>query len=212
MPELSWFERRQLAAARPLREPQPEQPPQQGQLATITGRYGTMAGIQPNDLASVAYHEGTYFDSIQLGNDSKTVEKNSVLLIPGLLSEAECTQLVEDAERYHASSNMHAWKRKHRIHISQLSSSSAALVEAVLRERLLPFISRELPGVEDYIWACSQGLPVEPDSNLAPLLTRRRDTGTALASLPYRFSPEEPAINRYMPKNYVYIARCHIRP
>ena len=48
----------------------------------------------------MGYIEGPRYDSVRLGCDSTAVEFNSVLLIPGLLSEEECAALVADVERH----------------------------------------------------------------------------------------------------------------
>ena len=87
------------------------------------------------------------------------------------------------------------WKGFQRYRIPRLSQSTAGLVEEILRERLLPFISKEMPTVEDYLWARSDAACAEPGCNLAPPAPREKNT--ELGSLPYRFAPQEPAINRY---------------
>jgi hypothetical protein len=67
-----------------------------------------------------------------------------------------------------------------RYTVPKLSAASAALFEELLRSRLLPFISRELPAVEDMIWSWSSDsyLPYTP-----PIQTRTADS--SLAKLPY---------------------------
>ena len=67
-----------------------------------------------------------------------------------------------------------------------------ALFDEVLRERLLPLISRELPELEDYIWERSKN---GPNSSLT--LCKRDPATKKLSELTYRFSEQEPAVNRY---------------
>ena len=68
----------------------PPQPP-----AIIAGRYADLAGC---DAAfSVAYAEGSAFDRVSFGGADSArgpLARNSVLLVPGLLSAAECARLV----------------------------------------------------------------------------------------------------------------------
>lgn len=76
------------------------------------------------------------------------VRLSSVLLIPGLLSDTECATLITDVERHHAASVKHKAKNKRRIYIPSLSPSTHARWEEIMRERLLPLVSKELPAVE----------------------------------------------------------------
>ena len=194
-------------------QPEPELEPKR---ATIRGRHATISagGAAAVTAAAAAatsysYRGGNKWDCIALSEDSATVARNSVLLIPDLLTPTECAQLIADVEQRHALERDNVKRRaRRRLHIAQLSESSATLWERTLRERLLPFISEELPAVEDYIWARSESLPVEPRSNLAPLgrnraaLERLSANYGSLATVPLRFSRQEPAINRYARGGY----------
>eukprot|EP01046_Picozoa_sp_COSAG06_P001139 COSAG06_NODE_34_length_31045_cov_28.806469_24_plen_362_part_00 len=184
-------------AAGPEPEPAESEPvPQQGSvgadgLTTVAGRYATLSGIRPEDAADVSYTEGTAFDSVCLGPNTSAVQHNSVLLVPALLSDAECVQLIDDVERcYAADSKRNRAKLRHRMLIPQLSEASQQLFDTVLRSRVLPLVSKELPAVEDYIWARSK---------MFDACSTERTTATAqpLSSLPWRYSQYEPAINRY---------------
>jgi len=62
----------------------------------IAGRYANL--LRPHG-PEVSYTEGCAFDSISLGARCTAVEHNSVLLLPGLLTAAECAALVADVER-----------------------------------------------------------------------------------------------------------------
>ena len=114
-------------------------------LATVSGRYATLGGIRSeDDAADAPYTEGTAFDSVCLGPDAVAVQHNSVLLVPALLSGAECAQLIEDVERcYTADSERNRQKLMHRMLIPQLSEATQALFDTVLRERVLPLVSKE---------------------------------------------------------------------
>ena len=143
------------------------------------------------------------------------VECNSVLLIPNLVSATECEQLIADVEQRRRrfvdegggeADGLSAWSRTtygenwrgfQRYRIPLLNGATAELVEDILRGRLLPFIATELPTVEDYryLWDCSISACDAPGCNLQPPAQRHPDTD--LGGLPYRFAPQEPAINRY---------------
>ena len=183
-------------------EPEPEPEPQHLRLATVTG-------------STASYCEGPACDSVTFGagsSASKPVEFNSVLLIPDLLSAKECEQLIADVEQRRrlvddgggGADGLSAWSRTtygenwrgfQRYRIPSLSSATAELVGEILRGRLLPFIARELPTVEDYLWARSISACEEPGCNLQP--PAQRHLSSDLSELPYRFAPQEPAINRY---------------
>lgn len=145
----------------------------------------------------MSYSEGASYDSVVLGPDSKDVEHNSVLLIPGLLSEAECAQLIEDVDLngLEGAKQGGSGLERHRVLAEPgLSPSTAALFEDLLRDRLLPLISAEMPTVADYLWARSD-VSVCGNDFMAP--TEPRSPEVSLKVLPYRFASEEPAINRY---------------
>jgi len=197
-------------------------------IAPIAGRRAVLCGAS----GDVSYAEGATYDSISFGGAARTVEKNSVLLIPDLLTQQECAQLIEDVERHHAAAHDEAkrparqeanepvsvasilerygstgseWSGSafgdepvpgfHRYRIPMLSGASATLFEEVLRERLLPFVERELPELVEYFWARSDAVCSGPASSFQP--PERPADGTPLGSLAYKFSPQEPAINRY---------------
>lgn len=164
------------------------------QPVAVVGRWATLNDVRHAGSA-VTYAEGLSYDSVQLGADAKSVERNSVLLVPNLLTVAECDLLIQDVELngLEGVKNGGAGFERHRI--SQLSPSTSALFDRVLRERLLPLVAAELPGLEDYIWACS----TQPESaeTLGMTPTQARSAGASLDLLPYRFTPNEPAINRY---------------
>ena len=155
----------------------------------VRGRWATLM-VDGRDGAAPTYTEGKRYDSVQLGEDAKDVERNSILLVPALLSAAECEELIEDVDLRGVEGAKSGGGGFERHSISGLSASTRVLFEKVLRERLLPFVAAELPAVEDYIWSRSGERPVE----LAP---KQRTAGTPLGALPYRFTLNEPAINRY---------------
>ena len=176
-------------------EPQPEPAPDSERcvgadgLTTVSGRYATLSGIRPEDAADAAYTEGAAYDSVCLGPDSVAVQHNSVLLVPALLSDEECVQLIDDVERCYAADSKHnRAKLRHRMLIPQLSEASQQLFDKVLRERVLPLVSKELPSVEDYIWERSK---------MFDRCSTERVAAQPLSSLPWRYSQYEPAINRY---------------
>lgn len=117
--------------------------------------------------------------------------------------EAACGDTFNDPYNFYTGATahaVHAASAFRRYRISRLEPSGAdsthtsptavALFDKILRERLLPLISRELPKLEDYMWSRSADGP-----NTSTPLNKR--TATKLSSLPFRYAPQEPAINRY---------------
>ena len=162
---------------------------------TIVGRHATVVVFSGPDAPAVQYVEhDDVFDEVILGSDSTTVELNSVLLLPGLMSDAECATIVDEIEAKSADRGPATETLSYeRFHIPELSSSTRRIFEAVLRERLLPVVSAQLPRVEQFI---------RSQSHVAP-----EGVGDCrkLCELPFRFSSHEPAINRYS-------AGCHFPP
>ena len=191
---------RQQPEPEPDPEPQPaEQQP--AQRPAVHGRLATLCDLR-RDGYMPTYIEGAAYDTVTLGADAKDVERNSVLLIPDLLSAAECAQLIDDVDHHELGPADLAFAQLiggggfERHSLTHLSTSSSVLFDKVLRERLLPFVSAELPAVEDHLWVRSTREAVHAGQNLfAP--TQARATGTPLGELSCRFTPKEPAINRY---------------
>ena len=188
----------------PEPEPDPEPEPaeqQPAQWPAVHGRLATLCDLR-RDGYMPTYIEGAAYDTVTLGADAKDVERNSVLLIPDLLSAAECAQLIDDVDHHELGPADLAFAQLiggggfERHSLTHLSTSSSVLFDKVLRERLLPFVSAELHAVEDHLWVRSTREAVDAGQNLfAP--TQARATGTPLGELSYRFTPKEPAINRY---------------
>ena len=175
----------------------------------IAGRYADVAAVAASDQAVVAYAEGAAYDSVALGAGALPIERNSVLLVPALLSASECAALVADVERHRerreadpeAADAAGNWRETvatgggfQRYRIPLLSEQTNALFEELLRERLLPFLLREFPDLERYMWARSDGICA---GKRPPSPPPERPAAAPLASLPFQFSPQEPAINRY---------------
>ena len=185
----------------------------------LQGRYARVTGI--TDPAHLCYTEGPAFDSLATAPDSSeadSVAHNRVLFVPGLLTPAECQALVSDVEARHAAMRAEAlppevpnwmfdadedeevdetagdaqdvktWGSGLRRHMIQdLSQDTQNLFNEVLHQRLLPFVSKELPLVEKMIW----------DRLPRHLRDKLRCASHELSEQPFRFSAEEPAINRY---------------
>ena len=176
-----------------------------GAGAFIEGRHARLADIEPGAVATVLYREGERFDLVALGANTVPVERNSIVLIPGLLTAAECAGLIEEVEQEHDAGNYYSsgiadpeeklfhiepgggderdeLEAYQRYMISELSPKTQALFDTVLRERLLPFVTKELPRVAEAIWA---------KSGLTP------PAGATLSAQRFKFASQEPAINRY---------------
>ena len=148
----------------------------------------------------MAYTEGRAFDLVSFGTHGSPVQRNTVLLIPGLLSPAECAQLIDDVELDHCVElAQFEQNTRRRVHIPGLSEPTQALFNAMLHDRLLPLVSRELPAVEDYMWSRSghlhNGTCEGSRADMLPPLDKRVE-GKPLGSYSYRYNDKEPAINR----------------
>ena len=182
------------------------------------GRYADLHGISVADGGGDAYAEHAAYDAIGLGAGAIHDHlQNSVLLIPDLISPEECAQLIADVEKHHAAleeageeeDDLAKHQRQvyggaggmfYRYRIPQLSEETVALFDVILRERLLPFISKELPAVADMVYTWSEAAATKKGSKLDPIEPRCEEA--TLASLPLRYAPEEPAINRYTEGGY----------
>jgi hypothetical protein len=182
----------------------------------IVGRHATVQCTRPvlSENYLPRYIEHGHFDELAVGLQSTLVERNSVVLIPNLLSPEECSMLVADVEKSHASSVTETGNEDQpdtgteRYMIGELSESTRQLFEIVLRERLLPFVSKHLSGVEENIWALSgverpsEEVGDAGDAGDARDAREGGEDGTGAAFCPlarqkFVFSSQEPAINRY---------------
>ena len=107
----------------------------------------------------MSYQEGKLYDTITIGQPTSLLEFNSIILVPNMITHEECQHLVLEVERTHAAEclqNRALDEGMERYMISELSVNTQALFEKVLRDRLLPFITTDLPAeIEDNIWALS---------------------------------------------------------
>ena len=186
-------------------------------MSEIVGRHATAKSARPVTTDTpVTYVEHGEYDELSIGLHSSLVERNSVVLIPNLLSADECAMLVADVERAHASSVTETGTEDQpdtgteRYMVEELSESVKSLFQVILRQRLLPFVDNHLKSVEENIWAIS-GVerPLEK-------IEEAKTTGAAaaaaaaavaastssiasctLARQNFVFSSQEPAINRY---------------
>ena len=164
----------------------------------MTGRYANADIIISSINSTPTYHEGTDYDRIIFGNPEYSIPfvRNSILLIPCLLSPTECAALVQDCETEHrkqfpnVDDSIPKDEGMERYMLCELSQQTQDFFEnIILRERLLPFIKQKFPPIiEQHIWEVSM-IPNE-DNNLD------------LLSQTFKFSSQEPAINRYATAGY----------
>eukprot|EP00928_Gymnodinium_smaydae_P044269 TRINITY_DN29537_c0_g1_i1.p1 TRINITY_DN29537_c0_g1~~TRINITY_DN29537_c0_g1_i1.p1 ORF type:complete len:292 (-),score=38.95 TRINITY_DN29537_c0_g1_i1:205-1080(-) len=139
--------------------------------------------------ASAAQH----YHEVKLGGPSELFLQNSVILIPNLLSPEECRSLISAADKCgvhgHGQGSLENWWRAvkrslyssvqdeptQRFRMCDLDIEAQELSAVILRERILPFMEREMPQVAQAVFGASAGL----------------------SSREFSFSPNEPAINRY---------------
>ncbi|CAK0807190.1 unnamed protein product [Prorocentrum cordatum] len=143
------------------------------------------------------------FREVKFGDSSSLFFRNSVILVPDLFSKEECESLRDAAEvgvqkgagllrpgasredpwkairRYAAKRGLGYVSRPElleRIPIRNLDAEVQDLSAALLRNRVLPFIERELPEIAETLFGSRSGLQ----------------------NMDFCFSPDEPAINRYV--------------
>ena len=169
----------------------------------VRGRWATVTKFQHERENDIRYIEGDMFDEVKLSHDdtSKTLELNSVLLFPNLLTETECILLFNDVECCHNKFLQRSLKAEQlaetpagpfpshvrvgraRWKICDLSKVTQQIFSEMLYSRFLPFIATQ-PHLERFVW--EQSLPAcEPSS------TKK------LPELSFYFAENEPAINRY---------------
>lgn len=145
---------------------------------------------------------GERFQEVRFGESSALFWQNSILLVPNMLSKTECEVLVHAAEVGVAKGagrlrpgafKQDPWKAiqrlaaKHglwsiqqpepleRMPVCDLGAEAQELSATLLRDRMLPFLEQQLPQVAHDLFGRS----------------------SELNTLHFRFSPDEPAINRY---------------
>jgi len=138
------------------------------------------------------------YQEVLLAEDATTVLKNSILLIPDLLSDEECRDLLRAAELHLAVGGASyvngtfeniRWALKRlvsskthssveplaRIRLCDMDRRSQELSASIVRARILPFLEQEVPHVARALFGQSSGLQ----------------------SLNFCWSPNEPAVNQY---------------
>eukprot|EP00747_Dinoflagellata_sp_TGD_P104576 gnl/TRDRNA2_/TRDRNA2_169281_c1_seq10.p1 gnl/TRDRNA2_/TRDRNA2_169281_c1~~gnl/TRDRNA2_/TRDRNA2_169281_c1_seq10.p1 ORF type:complete len:316 (+),score=26.77 gnl/TRDRNA2_/TRDRNA2_169281_c1_seq10:70-1017(+) len=138
---------------------------------------------------------GEHFHEVRYGESSKLFSNNSVLLVPGMLSKAECETLIRAAEiglaqglavdeTCPAGRDLQGFCPMEGLPVEELGADAQELSRRLLRERLLPFLEQHLPQVA------------------AELFGRSTD----LNGLQFEFgrAGEEPAINRYTARGGFY--------
>lgn len=142
------------------------------------------------------------FREVKFGDSSHLFFRNSVILVPDLFSKEECKFLRDAAEvgvwkgagllrpgtskedpwkairRFAAKRGLGQVSRPEpleRMPICSLEAEAQDLSAALLLDRILPFIERELPEIAEALFGSS----------------------SHLQNMEFVFSPDEPAINRY---------------
>ncbi|CAK0887360.1 unnamed protein product [Prorocentrum cordatum] len=121
----------------------------------------------------------SYYE-VQTAAPSRPFFENSVLLIPDLVSRAECHSLIEVADRHASvtsvdSSSSFAGTCLHRLPVCELGLEAEALSFNILRDRVLHFFELNLPEAAESLFG--------QRSNLGRLA--------------FSHSRAEPAVNRY---------------
>jgi len=114
------------------------------------------------------------FDAVRTAPESVAFSSNSVILIPDLLTKAECQMLIDVAEQHIAASSIDAQPLQ-RLPVRELGSATDEFATHVIRDRVIPFFEQELPHVAQGLFGRATGL-----------------NGMRLS-----YSCNEPAVNRY---------------
>lgn len=123
---------------------------------------------------SVIAPDYSHFE-VRLAECSTPFFKNSVFVIPDLMTQGECDVLIDAADRHFVTTGLRA--PTERMPICELSSADAENVSMiVLRDRVLPFLEQNLPEVASALFGQMDGLK----------------------DMSFVFTSREPAINRYM--------------
>ena len=104
-----------------------------------------LARWESEPSAGVKYLHGKLFDQLQIDTDTKTFSKNSILLLPNLLSQDERRLLMHATER--AATN-HAGRGEStlRVPVRSLGDDAVSIWGKILNQRVLPIVESELPG------------------------------------------------------------------
>ena len=124
------------------------------------------------------YHEVRFVD-----DGSVLLERNSILLLPNMLSSIECELLMRSAEAAAQSKNyLHRDAAAHqsdqsmtRVRIEDMDNTANELSRTILMDRLIPFLEQEVPQAADTLFGQHEGL----------------------RSMHASFSGEEPCVNIY---------------
>lgn len=165
---------------------------------------GEASGIKlrSNPAFPARLKAGEHFHEVTFGEASTLFRHNSILLVPGMFSEAECDSLVRAAEdgaskgagrlkpgafkqdpwktvlrlaAKHGVWSLQQFEPLERMPVCDLCTEAQDLSAKLLCDRLLPFLEQRLPQVAQELFGASSEL------------NARR----------FSFSPDEPAINRY---------------
>lgn len=159
------------------------------------------AGEQSDLIQTLsAISDGKCYYEVRLADGSFPFLRNSVLLVPDLLTKEQCHILMDAADHHieavangslendcDETPNLYvprkrpAWlaladsQSRHRLCVSKLGSQVEALSSTILLDRLLPFFEQHLPEVAQALFGQNSGLK----------------------EMRFSFSPGEPAVNRY---------------
>lgn len=123
------------------------------------------------DMLSSPPH--SYYE-VRLGRGSETLVRNSILLLPQLLTDQECDLLMGAAEECVAGTCTVPGALE-RVRVCLLGVDAWRLSTAVLLERVLGFLEKEMPQVAQALFGYSSNL----------------------GNMSLSFSFEEPTVNRY---------------
>ena len=91
---------------------------------------------------TVVEHDG--FQEINLGPRSSPITRNSVVVIPNVLRESECKALLQAAQA--SSTAAKGAPPLQRLPVASMNEAAKGLSDALLKERILPFMTARLPG------------------------------------------------------------------
>ena len=122
----------------------PDDPPERTRPLSAQCRYARVTTLKPS-AGPMRYVEGESYDEVRLTATSQLVTFNSIVLVPNLMSHAECASLVHEVDsRYEA-----AWRRpgaRARVRLCRRLCGCATCSHAHACVRVWQRASRHLSG------------------------------------------------------------------
>ena len=165
-------------------------------VSTLTLPVPQLLTVLRNTSLPALLVRGDNYHEIQFGNASSTLVRNSILLVPNLISAEEVHLLIHQADHTQpeldgAAANT-VWgigyPNTSRVRVCDMAPKVQDLVATIIEDRLLPFLVAQLPFVIGELFST---MPKDWEHQ-------------SLAALQFTFSTTEPAVNIYHEGGHFY--------